>query len=453
MRLVTKLVFLAVLFAATVAERASAGNGDAPESIDISRQVHSDDALGYSLTYPQDWHIWAHHAGVILSPGADPRIASCTLLVAAQIGVPEHFALDPDEWTALMRSSVPGYELIQSKAAAFSDIPVTSYIGTYKGSDGAMKILQAEAVKGDTLYTLECSASAALFDTYQADMEDILHSLRIVGAVPDANAGAQSFFDYRDYSFRLLAAPSAQASLSGPLRFDIIDDRGELVRNFELVHERLLHLFVVRKDLTDFQHLHPQLDPANGIFSLSNFGFPSSGDYRLIAEFLPSDALSEPGGGQSSVTVHVDLKVGGGEYRPQALAPSADRVMANGYEVALRSDIDRPGPGLRMLTIAISKDGRPVTDLGDYLGALGHAVILHEGDLRYTHVHPMPLPSGRPQTGEVMFHVSFPEPGLYRGFFQFQHHGTVNTAAFVFDVPASAVTLQPTIHQHAQPTK
>jgi hypothetical protein len=51
-----------------------------------------------------------------------------------------------------------------------------------------------------------------------------------------------------------------------------------------------------------------------------------------------------------------------------------------------------------------------------------------------------------------MFHVSFPEPGLYRGFFQFQHHGIVNTAAFVFDVPASAVTLQPMIHQHAQPT-
>jgi hypothetical protein len=126
--------------------------------------------------------------------------------------------------------------------------------------------------------------------------------------------------------------------------------------------------------------------------------------------------------------------------------------MANGYEVALRSDIDRPGPGLQMLTIAISKDGRPVTDLEDYLGALGHAVILHEGDLRYTHVHPMPLPPGRPQTGEVMFHVSFPEPGLYRGFFQFQHHGIVNTAAFVFDVPASAVTLQPMIHQHAQPT-
>ena len=41
-----------------------------------------------------------------------------------------------------------------------------------------------------------------------------------------------------------------------------------------------------------------------------------------------------------------------------------------------------------MLTLTVTKDGQPVTDLQPYLGAYGHLVALRAGDLAYLHVHP-----------------------------------------------------------------
>ena len=41
--------------------------------------------------------------------------------------------------------------------------------------------------------------------------------------------------------------------------FRIVRDDGTPLRDYELEHERLLHLIVVGRDLTGFQHLHPRL--------------------------------------------------------------------------------------------------------------------------------------------------------------------------------------------------
>src|SRR5947207_2596949 len=39
--------------------------------------------------------------------------------------------------------------------------------------------------------------------------------------------------------------------------FDVIDDRGATLRQFATVHEKIMHVIVVREDLTQFQHVHP----------------------------------------------------------------------------------------------------------------------------------------------------------------------------------------------------
>ena len=95
---------------------------------------------------------------------------------------------------------------------------------------------------------------------------------------------------------------------------------------------------------------------------------------------------------------------------------------ADGYAVALRRDGDR-------LTFEISKDDRGVTDLQPYLGAYGHLVALRAGDLAYTHVHPL-AGSGR----EISFRATFPGPGLYRLFLQFQRGGAVRLATMTIEV-------------------
>ena len=83
-----------------------------------------------------------------------------------------------------------------------------------------------------------------------------------------------------------------------------------------------------------------------------------------------------------------------------------------------------------MLTTRIELDGEPVTDLEPYLGAYGHLVAMRAGDLGYLHVHPE---ERRSRARAIDFATAFPEPATYRLFLDFQHRGTVRTAAFTVE--------------------
>lgn len=43
------------------------------------------------------------------------------------------------------------------------------------------------------------------------------------------------------------------------LRFRIVGEGGRAVRDFDVEHDRRMHLIVVRRDLTGFQHPHPEM--------------------------------------------------------------------------------------------------------------------------------------------------------------------------------------------------
>jgi hypothetical protein len=78
------------------------------------------------------------------------------------------------------------------------------------------------------------------------------------------------------------------------------------------------------------------------------------------------------------------------------------------------------------LTLTISRDGRPVTDLQPHLGAFGHLVALRDGDLAYLHVYPQEDTAGP----EIRFTAEVPSAGRYRLFLDFRHAGRVRTATF-----------------------
>jgi hypothetical protein len=84
------------------------------------------------------------------------------------------------------------------------------------------------------------------------------------------------------------------------------------------------------------------------------------------------------------------------------------------------------------LTLSVSRDGQPVTDLQPYLAAYGHLVALRDGDLAYLHVHP----AGEPGDGttapgpDITFYATAPSAGDYRLFLDFQHGDVVRTAEF-----------------------
>src|ERR1700722_14762582 len=70
-------------------------------------------------------------------------------------------------------------------------------------------------------------------------------------------------FDVRDYQLDFHTVPSAvkpgqKAKLFFRFRHPAT---GEVVKNFEVVHERRFHLFVISQDMEYFQHIHPEEQP------------------------------------------------------------------------------------------------------------------------------------------------------------------------------------------------
>jgi hypothetical protein len=90
------------------------------------------------------------------------------------------------------------------------------------------------------------------------------------------------------------------------------------------------------------------------------------------------------------------------------------------------------------LAFRLERDGRPVTDLSPYIGAMGHCVIISEDTQTYLHSHPEqftpPLLPGAQGGPEVSFHTVFPSPGRYKVWGQFKRGDELIVADFVVNV-------------------
>jgi hypothetical protein len=213
-----------------------------------------------------------------------------------------------------------------------------------------------------------------------------------------------------DAGLRLVVAdPELRRGRRERVEFTIVDASGAPVRDFDVAHEKRMHLIVVRRDLTGFQHLHPT-QAADGSWT-APVTLPDAGSYRVFADFTRAGEAH---------TLASDVRVDG----PAELAPLPDpattAVSDGGYDVRLAAGASRAGEEAR-LHFTITRDGAPVRT-EPYLGAGGHLVVLREGDLAFLHVHP----SG----DAVEFAATFPSPGRYRLFLQFKHEGRVQTVAF-----------------------
>jgi hypothetical protein len=191
------------------------------------------------------------------------------------------------------------------------------------------------------------------------------------------------------------------------------------VRDFEVEHEKRMHLIVVRDDLTGFQHLHPRMD-ASGNWTTA-ITVPEPGNYRVFADFKHEGA---------NQTLAQDLTVAGTADRQTLPAPSPTATTDDGYEVAL-TGADAAAGEPTELGFEVSRGGRPV-EVEEYLGAKGHLVALREGDLAYLHTHPSGGEHGGEHEGAdtIRFETEFPTAARYRLFLQFKHEGEVHTAAF-----------------------
>jgi len=212
---------------------------------------------------------------------------------------------------------------------------------------------------------------------------------------------------------------SLHPGVSARFAFRLLGAHGAVVRTgYQLDSQRLLHLIVVRRDLRDYQHLHPTRD-ASGIWS-TLLTLTEPGVYRVYSDFQIACQRQ---------VLAADVFVPG-DFVPQPLPAPARSAQADGYEVALASaSVSSGAEG--QLTFQVTRDGRPVDGLEPYLGARGHLVALRQGDLAYLHVHPLDTTA---QGDEIVFHAVFPSPGAYRLFLQFKTAGQVHTVAYTLEV-------------------
>jgi hypothetical protein len=188
------------------------------------------------------------------------------------------------------------------------------------------------------------------------------------------------------------------------------------VTSYITEHEKELHLIVVRRDLTGYQHLHP-VRAGDGTWSLP-LTLSTPGWYRAIADFTVADSA----GRQIALTLAIDLVAPGAAAVAELPAP-AKTATAGGFTVSHDAN---PQPGVTM-PVNLRVEG---ATLERYLGSYGHLVVLREGDLAYLHVHPEEQLVG----GAVRFWMAAPSLGRYRAFFDFQVAGKVNTAEFTLVV-------------------
>lgn len=211
--------------------------------------------------------------------------------------------------------------------------------------------------------------------------------------------------------------------------FRIVGPDGAAVTDYDIEHEKELHLIAVRRDFTGFEHVHPER-AADGTWStrLDLTG----GTWRMFADFTPDPAGDEE---PQPLTLGTDLTVTGPSGRMARNGPSTQRVdRVEGYRVELTGIL---APGAESdLSFAVTMRGAPVADLQPYLGARGHLVALREGDLAYLHVHPT---DGEDTVGnEVGFAANVPSVGGYRLYLDFRVDGVVRTASFILPAAGSS---------------
>jgi len=216
--------------------------------------------------------------------------------------------------------------------------------------------------------------------------------------------------------------PAIPSGRNVTLEFRVADPvTGAVVDQFEIVHEKLFHLFIVSQDLQYFAHVHPQLG-GDGVFKLEA-ALPKPGTYRLLADFYPKGGTPQ----LAPLTITTAGYTAPLDAGVPNLAPDLSPKHGENLEVELKLDPPQPLAGKKtMLFVHLS----PAEGLEPYIGAWAHLLAVSNDLVDTIHEHPF-IATGGP---DMQFNIFFPSAAPYRVWIQFQRKGVVNTVAFTIPV-------------------
>jgi hypothetical protein len=251
------------------------------------------------------------------------------------------------------------------------------------------------------------------------------------GTGPDADSGAvrmpetaatPTALSSATAGYRLTSTmTSLPAGVSQPFRFQLLGPDGQPLRvSPDDADDLHVSLVVVRRDGAAFGHFEPVQD-MTGTWTVP-LTLPAGGSYAAWVSFTPRE--------HQEIVLGTDLTVAG-QFTPQtppSAAPSAD---SGGYHVALAgtptAGVDSP------LTLTVSQNGTPVSDLQIDDGAFAHLVMIRAGDLAFADAHPAPVAG---HDGALRFTVHPTAAGTCWIYVVFRHHDQTHIAALTMLVAA-----------------
>src|SRR5580704_15111174 len=201
------------------------------------------------------------------------------------------------------------------------------------------------------------------------------------------------------------------------LEFTVRDPQNNRqIHHFEIVHEKLFHMFLISRDLQVFVHDHPVFGD-DGKFRY-NYAFPKPGLYRILADFYPEGATPQ--------LIAKTVIVPGPSQPAPAITRDYSTKQTENMTVSLTTDPPQPIAGQKTMMFFHLE---PADGIEKYIGAWGHMLAASDDLIDMIHTHPF-IADGGP---EMQFNVYFPRERMYRVWVQFQRKGVVNTAQF--DIP------------------
>jgi hypothetical protein len=220
---------------------------------------------------------------------------------------------------------------------------------------------------------------------------------------------------------KLTAPETVVVNAPVPLEINIQDATEKPIDKFDVSHEELMHLIIVSDDLQFFDHLHPRYE-GNGRFTVEA-QFPKSGGYTLFSDYKPT--------GQPAQVSTLKAQVRGeNSSSPNVNFKRSQKFNNTKVDLQLPSETVKAGEEVAVTFNIKAANDQPVTDLQPYMGELGHLVIVRQEtsltSADYIHAHAVKDTT----PGRVQFMTSFPQPGLYKLWGQFNRNGEIVTADF-----------------------
>jgi hypothetical protein len=177
---------------------------------------------------------------------------------------------------------------------------------------------------------------------------------------------------------KLVAAPDKNGSEALDFVFMRAGESKPILK-YDIELTKRLHVIAISDDFKTFLHEHVIRVVKDGHFRLI-MAFPHPGLYHVYADSTPT--------GMGQQVLRFDLPVGTAQASRQPSDLIATGLEGNDGRYSAKFDaLDLVAGKESLLSLHITKSGRPASDLHPFLGVAAHAVFIDTGDLSYTHVH------------------------------------------------------------------